>query len=132
MNSSTKASLTPTSIRQIRRNSRIKKAPLAAIDFRWLSQRRDTVNAQLRYSRAAAMNVQRFFVPFALTADERHPYARCVDRKSVVEGKSVSVRVNLGGRRIIKKKQLKNIVSIIRDINIIITITHTIYALYAT
>src|SRR3546814_11877947 len=26
------------------------------------------------------------------------------DRKSVVEGKSVSVRVNLGGRRLIKKK----------------------------
>src|SRR3546814_20548776 len=26
------------------------------------------------------------------------------DRKSVVEGKSVSVRVNLGGRRIIKKQ----------------------------
>src|SRR3546814_16351003 len=31
------------------------------------------------------------------------------DRKSVVEGKSVSVRVDLGGRRIIKKKnRLKN------------------------
>src|SRR3546814_17702745 len=30
---------------------------------------------------------------------EDHP-----DRKSVVEGKSVSVRVDLGGRRIIKKK----------------------------
>src|SRR3546814_16954253 len=29
-----------------------------------------------------------------------------VDRKSVVEGKSVSVRVNLGGRRIIKKKTI--------------------------
>src|SRR3546814_6244823 len=28
-----------------------------------------------------------------------------LDRKSVVEGKSVSVRVDLGGRRIIKKKQ---------------------------
>src|SRR3546814_16759018 len=28
----------------------------------------------------------------------------CEDRKSVVEGKSVSVRVDLGGRRIIKKK----------------------------
>src|SRR3546814_13679093 len=28
-----------------------------------------------------------------------------VDRKSVVEGKSVSVRVDLGGRRIIKKKK---------------------------
>src|SRR3546814_19030031 len=33
------------------------------------------------------------------------------DRKSVVEGKSVSVRVDLGGRRIIKKK-LKIIVHI--------------------
>src|SRR3546814_15060268 len=31
--------------------------------------------------------------------------ARSVDRKSVVEGKRVSVRVDLGGRRIIKKKQ---------------------------
>src|SRR3546814_12683183 len=28
------------------------------------------------------------------------------DRKSVVEGKSVSVRVDLGGRRIIKKKNI--------------------------
>src|SRR3546814_15771116 len=28
-----------------------------------------------------------------------------LDRKSVVEGKSVSVRVDLGGRRIIKKKK---------------------------
>src|SRR3546814_17204491 len=30
------------------------------------------------------------------------------DRKSVVQGKSVSVSVDLGGRRIIKKKTLKN------------------------
>src|SRR3546814_16859236 len=30
-----------------------------------------------------------------------------VDRKSVVSGKSVSVRVDLGGRRIIKKKTKK-------------------------
>src|SRR3546814_11797974 len=29
------------------------------------------------------------------------------DRKSVVEGKSVSVRVDLGGRRIIRKKKQK-------------------------
>src|SRR3546814_18774703 len=29
----------------------------------------------------------------------------CVDRKSVVWGKGVSVRVDLGGRRIIKKKK---------------------------
>src|SRR3546814_16675774 len=31
------------------------------------------------------------------------------DRKSVVEGKSGSVRVDLGGRRIIKKKNVKKI-----------------------
>src|SRR3546814_19630266 len=30
------------------------------------------------------------------------------DRKSVVSGKSVSVRVDLGGRRIIKKKKLRS------------------------
>src|SRR3546814_12084134 len=33
--------------------------------------------------------------------------ADVVDRKSVVEGKSVSVRVDLGGRRYIKKKKRK-------------------------
>src|SRR3546814_19581895 len=32
------------------------------------------------------------------------PIATDVDRKSVVAGKSVSVRLDLGGRRIIKKK----------------------------
>src|SRR3546814_12466371 len=31
-----------------------------------------------------------------------------IDRKSVVSGKSVSVRVDLGGRRIIKKKKNNN------------------------
>src|SRR3546814_17956138 len=39
--------------------------------------------------------------PFDLRADG-------IDRKSVVEGKSVSVRVALGGRRIIKKKKKDN------------------------
>src|SRR3546814_18133194 len=34
------------------------------------------------------------------------------DRKSVVSGKSVSVRVDLGGRRIIKKKTSKNSISL--------------------
>src|SRR3546814_20196321 len=33
-----------------------------------------------------------------------------IDRKSVVQGKSVSVRLDLGGRRIIKKKNTMNIV----------------------
>src|SRR3546814_7166227 len=32
------------------------------------------------------------------------PGTRIIDRKSVVEGQSVSVRVEFGGRRIIKKK----------------------------
>src|SRR3546814_12449403 len=36
--------------------------------------------------------------------DARRRGERRLDRKSVVEGKSVSVRVDLGGRRIIKKK----------------------------
>src|SRR3546814_16592186 len=38
----------------------------------------------------------------AVSATERGPFS---DRKSVVWGKSVSVRVDLGGRRIIKKKK---------------------------
>src|SRR3546814_16800684 len=37
------------------------------------------------------------------------PFLAPPDRKSVVEGKSVSVRVDLGGRRIIKKKHKNNI-----------------------
>src|SRR3546814_14293953 len=35
----------------------------------------------------------------------RTPFSIMIDRKSVVLGKSVSVRVDLGGRRIIKKKK---------------------------
>src|SRR3546814_15811747 len=34
-----------------------------------------------------------------------------IDRKSVVSGKSVSVRVDLGGRRIIKNKNINDILS---------------------
>src|SRR3546814_16325549 len=37
---------------------------------------------------------------------QRHPDR--LDRKSVVSGKSVSVRVDLGGRRILKKKKTNN------------------------
>src|SRR3546814_17077063 len=40
-----------------------------------------------------------------ILADVRPRRARQGDRKSVVEGKSVSVRVKLGGRRLIKKKK---------------------------
>src|SRR3546814_14470028 len=47
------------------------------------------------------------FLKISLAAfDERRPVVE--DRKSVVAGKSVSVRVDLGGRRIIKKKKNNN------------------------
>src|SRR3546814_13894743 len=39
----------------------------------------------------------------------KRPSEQKRDRKSVVEGKSVSVRVDLGGRRVIKKKKPKAI-----------------------
>src|SRR3546814_13382777 len=38
-------------------------------------------------------------------AASRHRCTRSADRKSVVSGKSVSVRVDIGGRRILKKKK---------------------------
>src|SRR3546814_14344691 len=44
-------------------------------------------------------------VPGVGQARERPYDATRADRKSVVSGKSVSVRVDLGGRRIIKKKK---------------------------
>src|SRR3546814_17474713 len=49
---------------------------------------------------------------------------RLLDRKSVVEGKSVAVRVDLGGRRIIKKKKkiIRNIKKLkIKLINKVLT-----------
>src|SRR3546814_14036413 len=42
--------------------------------------------------------------------DLREPADALADRKSVVSGKSVSVRVDLGGRRIIKNKNNRNTV----------------------
>src|SRR3546814_11633086 len=68
--------------------------------------------AEARQQHMALNHVDLCF-PHHLTGQRREDQARrdCVatdivtaDRKSVVEGKSVSVRVVLGGRRIIKKK----------------------------
>src|SRR3546814_17261203 len=44
------------------------------------------------------------FIPFTNGRPAGKP--KDLDRKSVVEGKSVSVRVDLGGGRIIKKKKI--------------------------
>src|SRR3546814_20804555 len=46
---------------------------------------------------------QQVFDP-EIAVDRAEDQAKTGDRKSVVQGKSVSVRVDLGGRRIIKKK----------------------------
>src|SRR3546814_14581123 len=52
-------------------------------------------------SLAAFLNLAQVIVAYDLTpADRQLPWS--LDRKSVVWGKSVSVRVNLGGRRILK------------------------------
>src|SRR3546814_16758681 len=63
-----------------------------------------------------------------LAADLEHaPRRNAVgdqDRKSVVSGKSVSVRVDLGGRRIIKKKKHNNI-EIVQQYNIVKYTTST-------
>src|SRR3546814_18279281 len=60
-------------------------------------------------SRALASLGRRGLVSSATPATDARRVAvsltRKGDRKSVVEGKSVSVRVDLGGRRIIKKKK---------------------------
>src|SRR3546814_11557369 len=46
-----------------------------------------------------------------ICSDSDRPWRLPADRKSVVEGKSVSVRVDLGGRRSIKKKNKITILS---------------------
>src|SRR3546814_17597669 len=46
-------------------------------------------------------------VAMHFAADTAHAQRLYADRKSVVEGKGVSVRVDLGGRRIIKKNTRK-------------------------
>src|SRR3546814_16236572 len=51
---------------------------------------------------------------------ERRHGAGGGDRKSVVEGKSVSVRVDLGGRRIIKQKNKYRIIRAMQTSKIII------------
>src|SRR3546814_18666280 len=54
--------------------------------------------------RASCENAATLKVPLRSCARAVCRLESCADRKSVVEGKSVSVRVDFGGRRIIKKK----------------------------
>src|SRR3546814_19567618 len=48
-----------------------------------------------------------------------HP-AKAADRKRGVSGKSVSVRVDLGGRRLINKKKMKNIRNTTNELHIVL------------
>src|SRR3546814_13285361 len=70
----------------------------------WLSRMRGSAVSlripQRGDKKALAETVQRN----AAEALAQHKLRRAGDRKSVVEGKSVSVRVELGGRRMMKKK----------------------------
>src|SRR3546814_17635529 len=80
-------------------------------DLRWRSWFRSGADRRLRYARHSARPC-RTARPRPLGGEgaaARRPMARQPDRKSVVSGKSVSVLVDIGGRRIIKKK--KNILN---------------------
>src|SRR3546814_18763714 len=60
-------------------------------------------------AREARLDVRASQRRLARSRADRQDAQRSPDRKSVVQGKSVAVRVDLGGRRIIKKKTRKNI-----------------------
>src|SRR3546814_20297681 len=72
-----------------------------AVAARHVHYRRDGFDGQRR---AAEIRVQDDAAGVDRAAQGALPAPRQTDRKSVVQGKSVSVRVDLGGRRIIKKK----------------------------
>src|SRR3546814_13199070 len=75
------------------------------ISARWRSKSRPATTwpAPSKASRRQFIRIMVCLRPAATVS--RRPHS---DRKSVVEGKSVSVRVVLGGRRIIQKKQKEN------------------------
>src|SRR3546814_16780108 len=70
----------------------------------WRRPRRRAGRAISAASDASARTARSSTAWKSSTKSRREIFARAVDRKSVVEGKSVLVRVDLGGRRIMKKK----------------------------
>src|SRR3546814_17215509 len=72
--------------------------------------RYDETRLAVRFGRLHALSGAERARPFSrgfrrASAGQTSGGAGRIDRKSVVQGKSVSVRVDLGGRRIIKKKK---------------------------
>src|SRR3546814_11346900 len=72
---------------------------LAALQIETVEVRQSVEVAALEHGTALARVVE------ADHGGQEHAFAAAQDRKSVVQGKSVSVRVDLGRRRSIKKKQ---------------------------
>src|SRR3546814_14032502 len=69
----------------------------------WVTTGRDIVHrSRTHYHRSHGLHRNRS--PRPATRPAPRPRAALGDRKSVVQGKRVSVRVDLGGRRIIKNK----------------------------
>src|SRR3546814_17752408 len=66
------------------------------------------VEESLKTSRLGLVNLRQSLLSLLRQAADLELQSKPVqDRKSVVEGKRVSVRVDLGGRRIIKKQKTK-------------------------
>src|SRR3546814_18434994 len=80
-------------------------------DLRRARVRQTRRGAVRRQARAAAGECRRLPVA-GNRGSERGP-----DRKSVVSGKSVSVRVDLGGRRIINQKTIQIIIYLLSQTN---------------
>src|SRR3546814_19998170 len=81
----------------------IQYIPGDSISYKKIWFRRGAVARRRGTGRACRRGVGRRRLPARHLRPPADP-----DRKSVVEGKRVSVRVDLGGRRIIKKKKKKN------------------------
>src|SRR3546814_15573132 len=78
------------------------------IDYRRVGAISDQIQHILPGNSGAVLHARRHRLRASRNPDAATRYRRCsskLDRKSVVLGKSVSVRVDLGGRVIIKKKK---------------------------
>src|SRR3546814_19206530 len=80
---------------------------LRAATSPWLRHREDRILAKRRLTRAVDVEFLARAIGIRVRDEPQHRSGNIGgigDRKCVWEGKSVSVRVGLGGRRIIKKK----------------------------
>src|SRR3546814_18230791 len=85
------------------------QAPCAARPTYWPQAQLRARAGGGRAGRAPALGCCRLADRLTFSDHHQAPFrARTADRQRVVEGKGVSVRVDLGGRRIIKKKNNKH------------------------